>query len=132
MALTIVETRAITGGVDTHADVYVAAALDGIGGLLGTESFSTTPAGYGELLAWLGSFGVVRLVGIEGTGSYGAGLARHLATSGVRVVEVDRGDHVERVSRILSTPSAPPGRRCRDGPGAPAKAGTARSKRSAP
>ena len=44
MALTIVETRAVIGGVDTHADVHGAAALDGIGGLLGTESIPTTPA----------------------------------------------------------------------------------------
>ncbi len=52
MALTIVEKPVITGGVDTHADVHVAAALNPIGGLLGTESFATTPAGYGQL--WLG------------------------------------------------------------------------------
>jgi transposase len=96
MALTIVEKRAVTGGVDTHADVHVAAALDGIGGLLGTESFATTPAGYARLLGWLEAFGTVGLVGIEGTGSYGAGLARHLAAAGVRVVEVDRSDRQDR------------------------------------
>ena len=92
--MTIVETRAetrvITGGVDTHADVHVAAALDPIGGLLGVQEFPATPAGYGRLLGWLGGFGTVCLVGVEGTGSYGAGLARHLAGAGVRVVEVDR------------------------------------------
>ncbi len=96
MALTIVETRPITGGVDTHADTHVAAALDGIGGVLGTESFPTTPAGYASLLAWLGGFGTVTVVGIEGTGSYGAGLARHMARAGVAVVEVDRADRAER------------------------------------
>ena len=96
MALTIVEKPAITGGVDTHADVHVAAALNPIGGLLGTESFATTPAGYGQLLAWLRGFGPVSLVGVEGTGSYGAGLARHLAAAGVRVVEVDRSDRQDR------------------------------------
>ena len=68
MALTIVETRAITGGVDTHADVHVAAALDPIGGLLGVREFPATAAGYGRLLSWLGGFGTVCLVGIEGTG----------------------------------------------------------------
>jgi hypothetical protein len=52
MALTIVETRAITGGVDTHADVHVAAALDPVGGLLGVREFPTTPAGYAGLLGW--------------------------------------------------------------------------------
>ncbi|MHB1534866.1 MAG: IS110 family RNA-guided transposase [Acidimicrobiales bacterium] len=96
MALTIVEKHAVTGGVDTHADTHVAAALDGIGGVLGTESFPTTPAGYASLLAWLGGFGTVTVVGIEGTGSYGAGLARHVARAGVAVVEVDRADRAER------------------------------------
>jgi len=73
MALTIVETRAITGGVDTHADVHVAAALDPVGGLLGVAEFPVSPAGYAHLLGWLSGFGAVCLVGIEGTGSYGAG-----------------------------------------------------------
>ncbi|MGH3401536.1 MAG: IS110 family transposase, partial [Streptosporangiaceae bacterium] len=78
--MTIVEeTRAITGGVDTHADTHVAAALDPIGGLLGVREFPASPAGYAQLAAWLGGFGSVCLVGIEGTGSYGAGLARHMA-----------------------------------------------------
>ena len=91
MTVTIVETRpqacAITGGVDTHADVHVAAALDPIGGLLGVQEFPATGAGYARLLEWLGGFGTVCLVGIEGTGSYGAGLDRHIAAAGIRVVE---------------------------------------------
>ena len=85
--MTIVETRAVTGGVDTHAGVHVAAALDPVGGLLGVQEFPATPAGYGRLPGWLGGFGTVCLAGIEGTGSYGAGLARHLTGAGVRVVE---------------------------------------------
>jgi transposase len=80
----------ITGGVDTHLDVHVAAALSGIGGLLGTASFPTTPAGYRQLLAWLQNFGEVGQVGIEGTSSYGAGLTRSLQAAGVTVLEVDR------------------------------------------
>jgi transposase len=96
MALTIVESNAVTGGVDTHADAHVAAALDSIGGLLGTESFAATSASYARLLAWLESFGPVVLVGVEGTGSYGAGLARYLAKGGIAVVEVDRSDRRER------------------------------------
>jgi transposase len=100
MTVTIVETptqaRAITGGVDTHADVHVAAALDPIGGLLGVAEFPATAAGYACLLEWLGGFGTVCLVGIEGTGSYGAGLARHIAAAGIRVVEVDRSDRQAR------------------------------------
>ena len=74
--MTIVEDAcAITGGVDTHAEVHVAAALDPIGGLLGVKEFPVTAAGYAGLLGWLAGFGTVALVGIEGTGSYGAGLA---------------------------------------------------------
>src|SRR6266513_2004299 len=104
MTLTIVETRAITGGVDTHADMHVAAALDPIGGLLGVQEFPATPAGYGRLLGWLGGFGTVCLVGIEGTGSYGAGLARHITRAGVRVVEVDRSDRQDRRRQGKSDP----------------------------
>ena len=104
MTLAIVETRAVTGGVDTHADVHVAAALDPIGGLLGVREFPATAAGYAGLLAWLGGFGTVCLVGIEGTGSYGAGLARHIAAAGVRVVEVDRSDRQDRRRQGKSDP----------------------------
>jgi transposase len=108
MAMTIVEKqavrRAITGGVDTHADVHVAAALDPIGGVLGVKSFEVSSAGYAALLAWLGGFGTLRLVGIEGTGSYGAGLARHMAGAGVPVVEVDRADRADRHRQGKSDP----------------------------
>jgi transposase len=104
MALTIVETRAVTGGVDTHADVHVAAALDPVGGLLGVGEFPATPAGYARLLDWLGGFGTVCLVGIEGTGSYGAGLSRHVTAAGVRVVEVDRSDRQDRRRQGKSDP----------------------------
>jgi transposase len=103
--MTIVEDRpVITGGVDTHADVHVAAALDRIGGLLGVREFPATAAGYADLLEWLGEFGSVTLVGIEGTGSYGAGLARHMAGAGVRVVEVDRADRQDRHRQGKSDP----------------------------
>ncbi|HJY04506.1 MAG TPA: transposase, partial [Streptosporangiaceae bacterium] len=94
--MTIVETRAVIGGVDTHADMHVAAALDPIGGLLGVQELPVSPVGYACLLGWLGGFGTVCLVGIEGTGSYGAGLARHVSAAGIRVVEVDRSDRQDR------------------------------------
>ena len=68
----------------------MAAALDEVGGLLGTESFGATPEGNSALLSWLSGFGAVGKVGVEGTGSYGAGLARCLARAGVEVIEVDR------------------------------------------
>jgi transposase len=97
MAMTIVEsTRPITGGVDTHLDVHVAAAVDANGGVLGVESFATTPTGYSELHGWLAGFGAVVRVGVEGTGAYGAGLARHLRGEGVVVIEVDRPNRQER------------------------------------
>ena len=88
--MTIVETRPITGGVDTHLDVHVAAALDSNGGVLGVESFATTTTGFGELHAWLCRFGSLDRVGVEGTGAYGAGLSRFLRGVGVAVIEVDR------------------------------------------
>ncbi len=97
-------TSRITGGVDTHLDVHVAAALDERGGLLGVESFETTPSGYAELLSWLISFGEIELVGIEGTGSYGAGLTRFLHRRGVAVVEVDRPNRQRRRRRGKSDP----------------------------
>ncbi len=86
----------ITGGVDTHLDVHVAAALDRIGGLLGTKSFPTTPAGYRQLLHWLQAFGPILQVGVEGTSSYGTGLTRTLQAAGVTVVEVDRPNRQKR------------------------------------
>ena len=108
MTVTIVETAtqvcAITGGVDTRADVHVAAALDAIGGLAGVQEFPATPAGYARLLGWLGGFGMVCLAGIEGTGSYGAGLARHVTAAGIRVVEVDRADRQDRRRQGKSDP----------------------------
>ena len=95
--MTIVEnTRLVTGGVDTHADVHVAAAVDANGGVLGVESFATTPAGFRELHGWLVSFGAVDRVGVEGTGAYGVGLARCLRDQGLVVLEVDRPNRQER------------------------------------
>ena len=103
--MTILEdTRVITGGVDTHAGMHVAAALDSLGGLLGVREFPATAAGYADLLSWLGGFGDLALVGVEGTGSYGAGLARYLAAARIRVVEVDRADRQDRHRQGKSDP----------------------------
>ena len=104
MTTMVEDTRAITGGVDTHADLHVAAALDSVGGLLGVQEFPATAAGYAELLGWLRSLGNLALAGVEGTGSYGAGLARHLAAAGIRVVEVDRADRQDRHRQGKSDP----------------------------
>lgn len=93
---TVEAVRGVTGGVDTHLDFHVAAALDPLGALLGSESFETTTAGYKSLLKWLEGFGDITKVGMEGTGSYGAGLARFLRKAEVEVIEVNRSNRAER------------------------------------
>ena len=118
--MTIVEAaRAVTGGIDTHGEVHVAAVLDEVGGLLGSESFRADPEGYSELWpGWKPSARSARS-GVEGTGSYGAGIARHLARAGVHVVEVDRQNRQARrqvASPIPSMPSKPLGLLSRAGP----------------
>ncbi len=84
------EPGSVTGGVDTHVDVHVAAVVNHLGRVLGTRSFPTTAAGYRRLLRWMRTFGVLLAVGVEGTGSYGSALARHLSENEVRVIEVSR------------------------------------------
>jgi transposase len=85
--------------VDTHADTHVAAVVDPVGRVLGTESFPAGADGYARLLAWLRGHGELARVGVEGTGSYGAGLARYLAAAGVQVLEVIRPDRQRRRRR---------------------------------
>ena len=80
----------ITVGVDTHKDVRVAVALDGLGRRLGTLSVPTSPAGYKELVDWANGFGPLERAGVEGTGSFGSGLARFLRAEGIEVFEVIR------------------------------------------
>lgn len=89
-------TTAVFAGVDTHKELHVAAVIDASETVLGTRSFSTTRAGYRAMLAWIGQFGALVRIGIEGTGSYGAGLTRHLAAAGVTILEVDRPDRSDR------------------------------------
>lgn len=69
-------TRNIIGGVDTHKDLHVAAVVDDCDRVLDTCSFPTTRQGYRQMLAWMRSFGDLERIGIESTGSYGAGLLR--------------------------------------------------------
>ncbi len=90
------DTQRVFGGVDTHKDVHVAAALDHLGRLLGTSSFPTTAAGYRQLRRWLSSHGDVIAVGIEGTGAWGAGLSRDLRAHHVDVREVMRPNRQHR------------------------------------
>jgi transposase len=89
-------SRLIVGGVDTHRDVNVAAVVDMNGGLLGVESFRTTADGHKMLATWMRGFGTIERVGVEGTGTYGASVARHLARMAVTVIEVDRPNRQHR------------------------------------
>ncbi len=95
----------ITGGVDTHADVHVAAAIDDNGGLLGIESFPADEVGYEGLLGWLVGFGPVTRIGVEGTGSWGVGLTRFLTGQDIIVVEVDRPNRQTRRKQGKSDPT---------------------------
>jgi transposase len=94
----------VTVGVDTHADVHVAVAKDGFGRRLETISVPTTPAGYSEVLGWAQHLGQVDAWGIEGTGSFGAGLTRFLRHHGQVVVEVNRPDRAARRRQGKSDP----------------------------
>jgi transposase len=96
--------RDVFGGVDTHGRTHHAAAIDGAGRLLGDAEFAATAAGYAALLAWLTGFGRLSRIGVEGTGTYGAGLARHLAAQDVEVIEVDRPDRKTRRRQGKSDP----------------------------
>jgi transposase len=96
---------AVIGGVDTHKDLHLAAAISATGRLLSTAPFPTTPQGYRRLLAWLRSFGRLVRVGIEGTGSYGAGLTRFLRAAGIPVVEVNRPNRQWRRRHGKSDPA---------------------------
>lgn len=91
--------RNVTGGVDTHLEMHVAAAVDEAGRILGTESFPATQRGYCRLHCWVSSFGTIDKIGVEGTGSYGAGLTRVLQGHGVEVVEVNRPNRQTRRRR---------------------------------
>lgn len=91
------DDRHVTGGIDTHGDVHVAAVLDSATGRrLDVAEFGADTAGYAELHDWLATFGVIDAVGVESTGAWGAGLARSLRASGVVVIEVDRPDRQAR------------------------------------
>jgi transposase len=94
----------VTVGVDTHTDLHVAVAKDSFGRCLDTTSIPTTPAGYAELLDWAQCLGQIEAWGIEGTGSFGAGLSRYLRSRGQVVVEVNRPDRQARRRRGKSDP----------------------------
>jgi transposase len=98
------EVVRITVGVDTHRDEHVAVALDALGKKVATTSMPTTPKGYRDLLAWAEGLGAVEAWGVEGTGSYGAGLARHLQSAEHLVHEVIRPNRAVRRRKGKSDP----------------------------
>jgi transposase len=94
----------VFGGVDTHQDTHTAAMIDLVGRVLGTEQFPATARGYTALLAWMRGHGRLSRVGVEGTGAYGAGLARLLRDQAVTVIEIDRPDRKTRRFQGKSDP----------------------------
>ena len=99
MSNDILNTHPITGGVDTHKDLHVAAVVDGNDQLLASKSFATTRQGYRKMLTWMQSFGDLGKVGVESTGTYGAGLLRYLLKSDIDVLEVTAPDRLDRRKR---------------------------------
>ena len=120
----------VVAGVDTHKDTHHVAVLAvGTGARLGDLKVPATPAGYDQLLSFVASFGAIRLIGIEGTSSYGAGLARSLATAGVSIREVIRPKRAQRrrgksdpidayaaAAQALAEPETLPVAKTNDGP----------------
>lgn len=95
----------VTIGVDTHGEIHVVAAFTSdLGRPLGHLEIPTTPAGYRQLLEWARGLGTDLRFGIEGTGSYGAGLARFLSDAGCSVIEVNRPNRQTRHARGKSDP----------------------------
>lgn len=99
MADSAQKTARVVGGVDTHKDLHVAAVVDEHDGVLATHCFATTRQGYRQMLHWMRSFGELQRVGVESTGTYGAGLLRHLQAVGVEVLEVTAPDKQDRRRR---------------------------------
>jgi transposase len=94
----------VTVGVDTHLDQHVAAVVDQAGRLLDTQAFAASTRGYVALVTWAEGFGPVERIGVEGTGTYGAGLARFARAYGLQVLEVNRPDRSTRRRRGKSDP----------------------------
>lgn len=91
MTLTTPQTQAqiVVAGVDTHTDTHDVTVLGIDGRWLGHDKFPTTRTGYEQLLEWVAGYGLIDRVGVELSGSYGAGLTRHLTAAGVTVIDVD-------------------------------------------
>jgi transposase len=94
-----VAARSVVGGVDTHKDLHVAAVVDEQDRVVGSQCFAATRHGYKQMLAWMRSFGQLRRIGVEATGTYGAGLLRYMQSAGVEVLEVTTPDKHDRRKR---------------------------------
>jgi transposase len=98
-------SREVFAGVDTHRDTIHVAVVDALGAELGDREFATTPAGYAEAMDFVTELGQLALIGVEGTGSYGRGLATYLAMHEIPAVEVDRPDRAARRREGKSDPT---------------------------
>jgi transposase len=98
--------RTVVIGVDTHADTHTAAAVDELGRILDVIETASTPAGHRRMLTWARQLGQVERAGVEGTGAYGAGLARFLTAHGIEVIEVNRPNRQHRRRRGKSDPGS--------------------------
>jgi transposase len=94
----------VTGGVDTHSQTHHAAVIDHLGRHLGDRQFPATPGGYRAMARWMSAHGELTQVGVEGTGTYGLGLLRHLRAAAVTVVEVNRPNRQQRAAAGKSDP----------------------------
>lgn len=92
----VVDLVGVVGGIDTHRDTIHVAVVDGVGRQVADREFATTAAGYRAAVGWLNAHGHLVAVGVEGTSSYGVGIAGVLRADGVEVREVDRPERRER------------------------------------
>lgn len=95
---------ALVAGIDTHKDTHHVAIVDQVGRLIADHQFATTVEGYGQIVQFLHRHGNVNAVGVEGTGSYGAGVSRVLNAAGFRVLEVIRPNRQQRRAKGKSDP----------------------------
>ena len=101
----LAKEREVILGVDTHLDVHVAVLIDVVGRVVATTCVPTTALGYEQLIEWASQFGRLTRAGIEGTGTYGAALARRVQERGVEVLEINRPDRSRRRLRGKNDPT---------------------------
>lgn len=93
--------RVIAGGVDTHEDLHVGAVVDAYDRVIASNSFPTTRHGYKSMLNWIQSFGKVKCIGVECTGTYDAGLLRYLQQFDIKILEINSPDKPDRLMQHL-------------------------------